>query len=272
MDPGQDRDLGRPLKTRVPGKRIRRSLSEKAKIAKRESDRLRAKNRVNLGRAHGVWKQIQDEQGLKTDADVAFFLINIYLQSKSRPQLDPQALDGGSSAQTSEGAGFEYQLSMSSQSEDEPDGPAEPPDQAPPPSTGCKEVSSDQEPEVKVCPGRAKEDDTTTKRQNTGAEKGKMDDEYKASFIVGDGLHFVNLGSSSELVVDEECLLQLFRWCRRCRRQCSVRKRVKGLKLVVSQACCFCSNRCRWTNLPDDDSGFSINGKQTVYGRINPVM
>lgn len=263
MDPGQDRDLGRSLKTRIPGKRIRRSLSEKAKMAKRESDRLRAKNRVNLGRAHGVWKQIQEEQGLKTDADVAFFLINIYLQSKSRPQLDPQTLDEGSSAQTSEGAGFEYQLSMSSQSEDEPEGPAEPSDQAPPPR---------QEPEVKVCPRRAEDDDTTTKRQNKGDEKGKMDEQYKASFVVGDGLHFVNLGSSSELVVDEECLLQLFRWCRRCSRQCSVRKRVKGLKLVVSQVCCFCSNRCRWTNLPDEDSSFSINGKQTVYGQINPVM
>lgn len=79
--------------------------------------------------------------------------------------------------------------------------------------------------------------------------------------------------SSSEFVVDEECILQLFKSCKECSRQCTVRKHVKGLKIVVSQACCFCESRYKWTNLPDDDNGdFQKNGKDAAHGQTNSAM
>ncbi|XP_030281713.1 uncharacterized protein LOC115586642 isoform X4 [Sparus aurata] len=79
------------------------------------------------------------------------------------------------------------------------------------------------------------------------------DDEVSISLSVGDGRYLVDLGSSSEFIIDEECILQLFKSCRECNRQCTVRKQVKGLKLTVSQKCCFCESSSKWTNLPDED-------------------
>lgn len=78
--------------------------------------------------------------------------------------------------------------------------------------------------------------------------------------------------SSSEFIVDEECILQLFKSCRECNRQCAVRKHVKGLKLVVYQTCCFCQSHCKWTNLPDDDEDFLINGTDAAHGQTNSTI
>lgn len=66
---------------------------------------------------------------------------------------------------------------------------------------------------------------------------------------------FLDCLSSSEFIVDEECILQLFKSCRKCNRQCVVRKQVKGLQLVINQKCTFCESRWSWTNLPDEDEG-----------------
>ncbi|KAM4585153.1 uncharacterized protein PAE49_004488 isoform 1-T1 [Odontesthes bonariensis] len=95
------------------------------------------------------------------------------------------------------------------------------------------------------------------------------DEESNTSLSVGDGHYMVDLGSSSELIVDEECILELFKKCRKCNRQCTVRKNVTGLKLVVNQTCCFCQHHFRWTNLPDedydkDDSDSQINGQNVA--------
>ncbi|KAM6941845.1 uncharacterized protein PEZ65_003840 [Lycodopsis pacificus] len=111
---------------------------------------------------------------------------------------------------------------------------------------------------------------TTNRSENTDIQE-----EFITSLSVGDGRYLVDLGSSSEFIVDEECILQLFKSCRECSRQCTVRKRVKGLKLVVNQACCFCESRSKWTNLPDDDDNdeddgdLQINGKDAAHGQTN---
>ncbi|XP_078146342.1 uncharacterized protein LOC139921417 [Centroberyx gerrardi] len=55
-------------------KRINRS--EEGKRAKKESDRIRAKSRVNIGGALPRWKALKDEKGLRRDADVAQFLLD----------------------------------------------------------------------------------------------------------------------------------------------------------------------------------------------------
>lgn len=82
--------------------------------------------------------------------------------------------------------------------------------------------------------------------------------------------------SSSEFIVDEECIIQLFKSCRECNRQCTVKKRVKGLKLIVYQTCCFCQSHCKWTNLPDDDdkedSDYQINGKDAPHDQEHAAM
>lgn len=59
--------------------------------------------------------------------------------------------------------------------------------------------------------------------------------------------------SSSEFIVDEECLLELFKSCWECDKQCTVRQQAKGLKVVINQACSFCQSQSKWTNLPDKD-------------------
>lgn len=81
---------------------------------------------------------------------------------------------------------------------------------------------------------------------------------------------FTDSLSSSEFIVDEESILQLFKTCRECSRKCLVRKHVKGLKLVVYQTCRFCQSHRTWTNLPDeDDDHFQINGKDAVHGQTS---
>ena len=114
------------------------------------------------------------------------------------------------------------------------------------------------------------------------------EEEVSTSLSVGDGRYLVDLGrwahvntctwllllkltckllfsdslSPSEFIVDEKCILQLFKKCRECNRQCTVRKYSEGLKIVVNQTCTFCNLHCKWTNLPDDgEEEFQINGK-----------
>ncbi|XP_077965046.1 uncharacterized protein LOC144411592 [Gasterosteus aculeatus] len=99
-------------------------------------------------------------------------------------------------------------------------------------------------------------------------ENRDIQEEFITSLSVADGRYVVDLGSSSEFIVDEECILQLFNLCRKCNRRCTVTKRVKGLKLVVNQACSFCKSRSKWTNLPDDDveaADLQLNGEDPAH-------
>ncbi|XP_034544577.1 uncharacterized protein LOC117816427 [Notolabrus celidotus] len=253
MEGGEGAEETSSGKSKSPVKRNRRSLSEKARIAKRESDRLRAKNRVNIGSAHGVWKKIRDEHGFRTDAEMAFFLINIYLQSKLQDPSVSQTLKT-SSAVSCDSVHYEYQVAMSSPSDDEEESGA---------------ASSAQSSENIYKESQKRESGQKESRDI----QDNSDEESSTSLIVGDGLHLVDLSSSSEFVVDEECILQLFKSCRECNRHCRVRKQVKGLQLVVNQACCFCESRCKWTNLPDDGlSGLQINGEEATQGQTNSAL
>ncbi|KAM4751094.1 uncharacterized protein FYW61_007062 [Anableps anableps] len=101
--------------------------------------------------------------------------------------------------------------------------------------------------------------------QEESENRAEDDEEFSTSLSVGDGHYLVDLGSSSEFVVDELSLLELFRSCRRCGRHCRVMKRVHGLKIVVNQTCCYCENRFEWTNLPDDFS--DEDDKDVLNGR-----
>lgn len=45
-------------------------------IAKKHGDHSRFKTRVNIGYEFERWKQLRDQKGFKTDADLANFLLN----------------------------------------------------------------------------------------------------------------------------------------------------------------------------------------------------
>ncbi|XP_060908900.1 uncharacterized protein LOC132985721 isoform X1 [Labrus mixtus] len=269
MEDCEGKRKGHSMRAKLPvKKRVRKGLSEEARKAKRESDRLRAKNRVNLGRAHGVWKKLREENGFKTDADMALFLINIYLQTKSLSQPDSLTLYRRSSTENRDSVQYEYQLAMSSPSDDEFEVSAAPSVESSENGQESEKTDSAHQ-QLKI----KDEDSTTHLSGNKDTDVEKNEDEVNSSFIVGDGHHMVDLGSPSEYVVDEECILQLFKSCRECNKQCKIRKQVKGLKIVINQACCYCEHRFKWTNLPDDgDSGFQTNGNKTAHGPIHSVQ
>ncbi len=49
---------------------------KKFDLKKRERDRLKQKNRVNLGVAYSRWKALKAEKGMKNDAEVACYLLD----------------------------------------------------------------------------------------------------------------------------------------------------------------------------------------------------
>uniref|UniRef100_A0A1A8QE93 THAP domain-containing protein 1 n=2 Tax=Nothobranchius TaxID=28779 RepID=A0A1A8QE93_9TELE len=81
----------------------------------------------------------------------------------------------------------------------------------------------------------------------------EAEEEFPTSLTVGDKCYPVDLGSPSEIVVEEECLLELFKSCRKCNQRCIVQRDVNGLKIVVIQSCGVCLSRFEWTNLPEED-------------------
>ncbi|XP_018520403.1 uncharacterized protein LOC108875766 isoform X3 [Lates calcarifer] len=230
-------------------KQPKRIRTDEYKCKKKGYDKARGKTRVNLGAAFQRWRDLRERKGLKTDEEVALFLLD------------------------SESVHYEYPLMMSSPNEDEQETCAAP---------SVKSSENGKEPGKKVaaCQRPKSQDEWTTSKQSENKENRDIqedeDEEFCTSLSVGDGRYLVDLGSSSEFIVDEECILQLFRSCRECNRKCTVRKYTEGLKLVVNQACSFCPSRCKWTNLPDEkddaDSGFQINGKDTAYGQTNTAM
>ncbi|XP_070837178.1 uncharacterized protein [Chaetodon trifascialis] len=246
-------------------KKPKKPLSEEARRMKRENDRQRGRTRVNLGSAYSAWKKLRDKNGFKTDAEMAFFLINIYLRTKAENRPERPALHRSSSTETCESVHYEYPFMMSSPNEWEA---------CAAPSVHSSENGKESGKKYAACQRLKSQDEWMTTNQSENKEnrdgKEEKEDEFSTSLSVGDGHYLVDLGSSSEFIVDEECILQLFKSCRECNRQCTVRKHVKGLKLVVYQVCCFCQSRCKWTNLPDeDDSDFQINGKEAAHEQTN---
>lgn len=216
--------------------------------------------------------QVKKQLGIKTDSGLDFILLDrkvSYLRTKSESRPEQPALERSSSTETCESVHSEYPFMMSSLNEAEWETCADPSVQS---SDNGKESG-------KTCAALQRlksEDEWTTSNQSENKENRHTEDEeeeFSTSLSVGDGHYLVDLGSSSEFVVDEECILQLFKSCKECSRQCTVRKHVKGLKIVVSQACCFCESRYKWTNLPDDDDGdFQKNGKDAAHGQTNSAM
>lgn len=59
-------------------KRKRRKTLEEKKDKQREFDRARNKTRINIGAAFRRWRELRDQRSLKTDADLALFLLDRY--------------------------------------------------------------------------------------------------------------------------------------------------------------------------------------------------
>ncbi|XP_032388842.1 uncharacterized protein LOC116700084 isoform X2 [Etheostoma spectabile] len=233
--------------------------------SKKESDERRRKTRVTIGVAFPIWRALKKEKGLRSDTDVALLLLNSYFR-KSENCPEQPTIEESSSTESSESV---HEEMMWSQNEVKQETCTAPFVQS---SENGKESgkldAACQRP-------KSQEECTTTNQFKNKANRDIQEDEneeFSTSLSVGDGRYLVDLGSSSEFIVDEECILQLFKSCRECNRQCTVRKRVTGLKLVVNQACCFCQSHSKWTNLPDDDDDggdLQTNGKQTARKQTN---
>ncbi|XP_061580826.1 uncharacterized protein LOC133446766 [Cololabis saira] len=53
-------------------------LSQEAKKRKRESNKLNARTRINIGPAFTRWRELKDEEGCPTDGDLALLLLDYY--------------------------------------------------------------------------------------------------------------------------------------------------------------------------------------------------
>ncbi|XP_044047151.1 uncharacterized protein LOC122873898 isoform X4 [Siniperca chuatsi] len=238
--------------------------------AKKASDKERGKTRINIGLAFPRWRALRAAEGLQLDSELAFLLLDAYLRTKAESRPERPTLERSSSTETCESVHCEYPFMMSSPNEDEWETCAAPSVQ----SSGNGKESAKKD---AACQRPKSQDEWTITNQSENKENRDIqddeDEEFSTSLSVGDGRYLVDLGSSSEFIVDEECILQLFESCQECNRQCTVRKQINGLKLVVYQTCCFCGSRCKWTNLPDDDDGdFQINGKDAAHGQTNSMQ
>ncbi|XP_068587259.1 uncharacterized protein [Cebidichthys violaceus] len=57
--------------------------SEEGLRARKESDRLRVKTRINISYSFTRWRKLKEEKNLRTDADVANYLLNFYEKRSS---------------------------------------------------------------------------------------------------------------------------------------------------------------------------------------------
>ena len=57
-------------------KQPKRKRSEASKLKKKSYDQERAKTRVNIGVAFRRWRELRELKGLKTDLEVAVFLLD----------------------------------------------------------------------------------------------------------------------------------------------------------------------------------------------------
>lgn len=78
--------------------------------------------------------------------------------------------------------------------------------------------------------------------------------------------------SPSELLVDEECLLQLFQSCRRCNSQCDVSRTVQGIKVTVSHSCRCCGSSHQWSNLWGADANSLVGRWRSSSSRTVMVV
>ncbi|XP_067287194.1 uncharacterized protein [Pseudorasbora parva] len=53
-------------------------LSEESKKRKRESDRIKGRTRINIGPAFSRWRELKEEEGCPTDADLAAMLLDYF--------------------------------------------------------------------------------------------------------------------------------------------------------------------------------------------------
>ncbi|XP_034715375.1 uncharacterized protein LOC117936453 isoform X2 [Etheostoma cragini] len=229
----------------------------------KKRDKSRRKTRVTIGVAFPIWRALKKDKGLRSDTDVALLLLNSYLRNSENCPEQP-TIEESSSTESSESVHEEMMWSQNEVMQETCSAPfvqsSENGKESGKKDTACQRPKS-------------QEEWTTTDQVENNANRDIQEDEneeFSTSLSVGDGRYLVDLGSSSEFIVDEECILQLFKSCRECNRQCTVRKRVTGLKLVVNQACCFCQSHSKWTNLPDDDDDdLQTNGKQTAHKQTN---
>ncbi|XP_029907330.1 uncharacterized protein LOC115359125 [Myripristis murdjan] len=241
--------------------------------AKRVRDQERQKTRVNIGAAFPRWRALRRDKRLNSDTEVACFLLDSY-HSANPSQNTPQQSSRNSSA-TPRGRAFSLQpfaeglltgLGLQNGAGSSVHHAA---------AVQSFVNGTNQRKRDIGCQNIMRQDNWTmtdtdlenqkNKDQN-GVDSRQCDPVQQSdasareareclstSTGVDDGQYLLDLESPTQHVVDEECILQLFRSCLECNKQCTVRKRVRGLRLVVYQACYYCHCRCKWSSQPEGE-------------------
>ncbi|XP_066505500.1 zinc finger protein 619-like isoform X2 [Hoplias malabaricus] len=101
----------------------RKTLSVEARTRKRESDRERGKTRVNVGLAFNRWRDLKEKKGYKTDAELAFFLLDKSCDSDVWDDHQvPQVVSGSSVQQCNGETSAEIQIVLKESMRDQPSG------------------------------------------------------------------------------------------------------------------------------------------------------
>lgn len=245
--------------------RKRKTVFEKA-TTKRKLDAARNKTRINIGVAFERWRQLREQKGLQSDAMLAVFLLDSYFRTTSESKPEPLSIERSSSTDTCASVPNEYLITSSTKETHR--------EMCAAPSLQSSENGKEPGRKDASCQRSQGQDERMTSQLENKENRDIQDDEeeFITTLSVGDGQYLVDLGSSSEFIVDEECIFQLFKSCWECNRRCKVRKSVKGLKLIVNQSCCFCHYRRRWTNLAGDDKDdgdVQVNGKDAAHGQTD---
>ncbi|KAF4088920.1 hypothetical protein AMELA_G00060220 [Ameiurus melas] len=197
----------------------------------RESDRARAKTRINLGMAFESWRQLRDLKGLKTNAEMAFFLLESFSNVTSLPaaaRADWTSTDEASGSAWDDGhlpqddtasAPVEIELVLTKSMTNTR-------------IAGSREVVSWNRRDVQRRPFNA-------------------------------GAH-TNLSETRYINLTKEGFVHLMFRCLDCSSECRIRGKGRGEDLTFRQECLICCNYRVWTSQVADDQNNKVTDERSM--------
>ncbi|XP_046725087.1 zinc finger protein 436-like isoform X2 [Silurus meridionalis] len=177
-------------------------------LSKKLYDTFRSKTRVSVGAAFDRWRALKEEKGLKTDAQLARFLLDSY-EGISRTAKSHKRIPSGAT---------EVSLRGSCISEDDPSAPVE----------------------IELELTGSMMDKTSVGSQGCGRDP--------TSPGASDEDGYSSLPESSYAILSKEVLVLLMFRCLECSSECRLRGIGKGGSLSLGQECLSCSNYRLWSS------------------------
>ncbi|KAG1926112.1 hypothetical protein F2P79_025081 [Pimephales promelas] len=200
-------------------------LSEETRKRKRESDKVKARTRINIGQAFPRWRELKDEEGCPTDADLAVILLDNFLNEAQNE------------------AGFAKDVAVPTVGD---------------PATHLEDSTSEQSSRTRdvACQTdtipltesvgtpfsmKTEEQDYTFDPAETDTTSTETADNARASWPVH---------KTRKYIIYEKCIMELFEVCPVCKRSCSVRSQRIGTFIRVEQQCKHCKYSRKWNSQP----------------------